>query len=343
MSDDLRFNVPKLLVDGSNWVIYRDQMIWAMGSRILSDHLTNITMPQTYLPGVINGVPLANQWAIGEATVKQAIAASVPDSIFNRIKGSTHAKDAWDALRALFEGQTQMIVVDLRRQLQTLKCGEEDNVCTHFETIANLREQLAAMGKTIPDEEYASILLSSLPTAYDATTSAMSTTASLTNTDLTPNTVIRLVIDEYDRRVLKAGKPKEPQDEALAADAGRKGKGKTSKRDIECFNCKKRGHVKADCWAKGGGKEGQEPKRREQEGVATADQQAQPDMEAWAAIEEVQNQDQISYACKPRAESELYNSSASCHMSPFRHQFTSYQSISPRPIMAADKRLFFAT
>jgi hypothetical protein len=341
MSDDLRVNVPKLAADGSNWVIYRDRMTWAMDSRGLSDHLTNDSMPAAYsAAGTVNGITAPVRWANGEATVKQAIAASVTDSIFNRIKGSTRAKSVWDALKQLFEGRTQMIVVDLRRQIQTLKCGEEDNVRIHFDTIANLREQLAAMGKSIPDDEYASILLGSLPTAYDATTSAMSTTASLTNTNLTPDTVIRLITDEFDRRALKTGKSKDSQDEALTADAGRK----KSKKDIECFNCKKRGHMRSDCWAKGGGKEGQGPRKKRQDGAAGADEQVQPDIEAWAAIEEISDPaDQSSFACKPRAESELYDSGASCHMSPFRHQFISYRQIAPRPIMAADKRLFFAT
>jgi hypothetical protein len=235
MSDDLQINIPKLAVDGSNWVIYRDRMIWAMDSHMLSDHLTNDSMPQAYpAAGTVNGAPAATQWAHGEATVKQAIAASVPDSVFNRIKGGTCAKDIWDAVKALLEGRTQMLVVDLRQRIQMLKCSEDDNVRTHFNTIANLRKQLAAMGKTIADKEYASILLSSLPSAYDATTSAMLTSASLTNTTLTANTVICLVTNEFDRHMLKINKPREGHDEALTADAG---KGKKSKRDIECFNC----------------------------------------------------------------------------------------------------------
>ena len=39
-----------------------------------------------------------------------------------------------------------------------------------------------------------------------------------------------------------------------------------SNRDIECFNCRKKGHKKADCWAKGGGKEGQGPKSKDRRG-----------------------------------------------------------------------------
>ncbi|KAI0043512.1 hypothetical protein FA95DRAFT_1498499, partial [Auriscalpium vulgare] len=41
-------------------------------------------------------------------------------------------------------------------------------------------------------------------------------------------------------------------------------------------------------------------------------------------------------------EAELYDSGASRHMSPFRHRFTTYRAIDPRPITAADKRVFYA-
>ena len=191
MSNELQINVPKLAADGSNWVIYQDRMLWAMDSRTLSNHLTNVLMPTAYgSVGMISGLSASARWAHGEATVKQAIAASVPDSIFNQIKGSTCVMDVWDALKALFEGRTQMIVVDLCRQIQSMKCGEDDNVRTHFDNITNLCEQLAVMGKSIPDDEYASILLGSIPSNYKATISAMSTTAALTNAALTPDTVI---------------------------------------------------------------------------------------------------------------------------------------------------------
>jgi hypothetical protein len=33
--------------------------------------------------------------------------------------------------------------------------------------------------------------------------------------------------------------------------------------DVECFNCHSKGHRKADCWKKGGGKEGQGPRSRD--------------------------------------------------------------------------------
>jgi len=36
-----------------------------------------------------------------------------------------------------------------------------------------------------------------------------------------------------------------------------KDQGKKRPRNVQCENCNKKGHIKAECWAKGGGREGQ--------------------------------------------------------------------------------------
>jgi hypothetical protein len=53
---------------------------------------------------------------------------------------------------------------------------------------------------------------------------------------------VHLAGGEYDRRVLKKA------DDAVVAEPAPKGKGK--KRDVECYNCHKRGRIKAECWAR---------------------------------------------------------------------------------------------
>ena len=80
------------------------------------------------------------------------------------------------------------------------------------------------------------------------------------------------------------------QVEASNADAQKK------KRDVKCHNCHKRGCIKAECWANGGGQEGKGPKRKGQakEGTAAV---AEPQLEAWAALEEVgDGQDHVAAA-----------------------------------------------
>ena len=68
------------------------------------------------------------------------------------------------------------------------------------------------------------------------------------------------VIEEYERRVYmnsRRGLKDKGDDFALTTALDDR-----SRKKVECFNCKKKGHCKADCWAKGGGKEGEGPKSK---------------------------------------------------------------------------------
>ena len=126
MSNDLKTSVTKLIADGSNWVTYRDRMLWAINLHNLSKHLTSTVVTQTYTNvGTAGSVTPLMRWNTDEAVVKQLIAISVPDTVFNRIKMGANAKDVWDELKKLYEGRTMLVTIDLNRRLQTTHCGEE--------------------------------------------------------------------------------------------------------------------------------------------------------------------------------------------------------------------------
>jgi hypothetical protein len=176
-----------------------------------------------------------------------------------------------------------MVSVDLRRRLQDQKCLEKGDVVAHFTTLRMMREDLAAMGHPPSDDFYA-IILGSLPLSYDPYISAVSATSSVTGTTLSADNLMLTITEEYERRNLKAKNGKKDENVAFYSNdsgKGRKG-GSSSKKDkdVECFNCHKKGHKKPDCWAPGGGKEGQGPnqkgkgkakeKEKEKETAATA-------------------------------------------------------------------------
>ena len=92
-----------------------------------------------------------NKWRANEATVKQCIASSVPDSVFNRVKMKTTAKDVWDAIAQIFEGHSLMVVINLRQKMQNVSCGASDDVCTHFDKLADMNKKLSSIGITLKD------------------------------------------------------------------------------------------------------------------------------------------------------------------------------------------------
>src|SRR5579859_2415763 len=131
ISEDF-FRVPKLCADLSNWIEYRDRLQWALDARGILPHLLGTaavpipvvpivstvpaeTTPEdgqteapaaaalTTEPRTLDGSALVmffneNDFKTGQAQVKQAIASTIPTSIFNRIKGRKLASDVWNAL-----------------------------------------------------------------------------------------------------------------------------------------------------------------------------------------------------------------------------------------------------
>ena len=97
------------------------------------------------------------------------------------------------------------------------------------------------MGKTLDDDEYISILLSSIPPSYLSIIGGLNAAADSTGNPITSNQVIRLISDEYDCCIICKGK--NGPEEAFATTQKQR-----NKRNIECYNCHKMGHYKVDCW-----------------------------------------------------------------------------------------------
>jgi hypothetical protein len=217
-----------------------------------------------------------------------------------------------------------------------------------------MREWLASLGKTIADQEYAYMPICSLPPLYEMILHGLNAAAKPTGQAIGPKNVVHLVGGEYNHRTLKKGL--QGSDDTFVMTSTQKGKKK--KHNVECFNCHKCGHVKADCWAKGGSKEGQGPWRSGSAAarVNSSASAQEADIGAWAAIEEISEEAASSTAEEPERrvtmaasssarapmpEAELYDSGASRHMSPYQHRFETYWVIPPRAIMATDKKMFY--
>jgi len=82
--------------------------------------------------------------------------------------------------------------------MQNVSCGAGDDVCTHFDKLADMNKKLSSIGVTLEDHEYASILIGSLPSIYEPTISSILAAAKLSKSTLNPDTVISLITDDFD-------------------------------------------------------------------------------------------------------------------------------------------------
>jgi hypothetical protein len=117
------------------------------------------------------------------------------------------------------------------------------------------------------------IVVSSLPASYNSVTSSLYTSASMSKQQVNMEDINRVIEEEYTRRQIQTGSVI-PQASVLVVHSkgGRGGnEGSTSnkgqkRRERPCctnLKCRKLGHRIEDCWAEGGGKEGQGLKPRE--------------------------------------------------------------------------------
>src|SRR5258708_9503436 len=155
-----KLHLPKLASDGSNWITYRDCIQWSFKMRGLGSHLISDSIPDEDLEeGDISGFTPAQRWERGEISASSLLDATIPDDVFRSIKDAESVNEVWENLKALFEGKSRTILVDLGRKLQTTHCGEDDDVRAHFSKLANLHDKLAALGRSVGDDEYVAILI----------------------------------------------------------------------------------------------------------------------------------------------------------------------------------------
>ena len=107
MNEPMKLEIVRLASDGSNWVSYRDRLNITLRMRRWQEHLSSDSVTQAYLDrGDVNGVKPVMRWEDDDETVKHLIMSSVPDEIFNRIKGGANAKAWWASLKGICEGRS---------------------------------------------------------------------------------------------------------------------------------------------------------------------------------------------------------------------------------------------
>jgi len=76
------------------------------------------------------------------------------------------AKEAWDALRVMFEARDNAQLLQLMYELSSLKKGDDENIIKFASRAKMIRDELAMLGDPVNDNTLALCVLLGLPSEY---------------------------------------------------------------------------------------------------------------------------------------------------------------------------------
>src|ERR1700759_1352396 len=203
----------------------------------------------------------AQAWQKKDEKARTRIELAIADSEFMHIYGAPTAREQWKQLCMVYESRGLLARLAAKRAFFRAQAEEDFDMKEWIGHLRQLHEELQATGILVPDEEFGSTLLTSLPSSWDIyTTSLMASMGE--NHAIKSHELISILIDEFNRRkgrldLANAGTTMQ----ARNTRENRDNRDRRPRRNVECLNCKRIGHTKENCWGRGGGKEGQGPSR----------------------------------------------------------------------------------
>jgi len=177
------------------------------------------------------------KWEIKSEEGLTSIGLTVDTDQYQYIQDATTGPEAWEALSKVYEKRSRANRIALKREFYGYQHNLDAPIQDYISGILGSARKLKAIGVKLEDTDIMDVLLFNLHADW----SNIAGTLCATTDDLdTISDITGSLQDEEGRR----GGYNETPNVVMQATGG-------------CSNCGKLGHSKAQCWAKGGGKEGQ--------------------------------------------------------------------------------------
>lgn len=171
---------------------------------------------------------------------RSVLIQAIADSHLEYIKDKQSPKQIWDGLHNVFERKSITNRFLLKRQLLSMRYQENERLQDHFLRFDKLVRDIKGAGAQMEEEDVICHLMLTMPSSYDAVTTAMEAVSD------------RLTMDLVRQKYLDVeAKRRGQQQEEEVNESAFAGKNKNK---FKCFGCGEQGHIKAQCPNSGGSK-----------------------------------------------------------------------------------------
>jgi hypothetical protein len=94
-----------------------------------------------------------------EAKSQRIILDGLKDHLIPHLAEKKTSKEMWDALKNLFEVKNENVKMALKAKLHDTKMGKEESISSYLTWVAQVKDELAAVGEVITDSELVIIAL----------------------------------------------------------------------------------------------------------------------------------------------------------------------------------------
>ena len=246
------------MLKAHNWMPWKRRMLAVLQDLGLDKFIAiDAKLPESADPTKPTDEELEQQrkWREGDTKACTRIELAIGDAEMIHISGAMTVREMWSQLTLVKESKGRLGVLATRRALYRATAEEGFDMVEHISNLRKLQEELHLMDNKVTDEDFVMILITSLPESWDNYTSSYLGSSGNKPT-LSSHELVAILMEEDRRRKGRNN------DSATSLQAKGQNKGKGTDPKVECYNCHKKGHMSKDCWAKGGGREGQGPKGR---------------------------------------------------------------------------------
>ena len=231
-----------------------------------------------------------DDFAKAASLAKHIILSMMSAHIGMKIKTLTTAKEMWDEVKKDATAKSMLYLVDVECQLEIMRLSESSDPKTHltelklhFQLMMLRHKNLLEMGSSFSKQKLIMLITSSLPNLYWPTLQTLTAadraaklkqpstllgvatqTVATTLAGMSPCELMDYFIEEAEHHAIEDNWAEQTESVTQAQAKKNKGHMKNRKSCKLCVNCDKSGNTKEDCWALGGGKEGQGPNQQKQ-------------------------------------------------------------------------------